>query len=181
MEHDNPDGPMIDYDLTKIRALVFDVDGVLAATTIPMDAEGNPSRTLNVRDGYALQLAVKKGLTVALITGAKTEQVRLRYEGLGIRHIYMASAVKTRDLDDLLARTGIAADEVLYMGDDIPDYEVMQRVGLPTCPADAAPEVKAVARYVSPVAGGYGAVRDVVEQVMKAQGLWMSSADAFGW
>ena len=172
---------MIDFDLTKIRALVFDVDGVLAAQTLPMDADGQPSRTLNVRDGYALQLAVKKGLHVGIITGAKTEQVRRRYEGLGIRHIYMASAVKTRDMDDFLRLTDLTPDEVLYMGDDIPDYEVMQRVGLPVCPADAAAEVKSVARYVSPMAGGYGAARDVIEQVMKAQGLWMSSAEAFGW
>ena len=172
---------MINFDLTKIKAIVFDVDGVLSTSTIPMDNDGQPVRTLNIKDGYAVQLAVKKGLTVAIITGGKTEQIRRRYESLGVKHIYIGSSVKTKDLDDLLSKTGIKEDEILYMGDDIPDYEIMQRVGLPCCPADAAPEIKAISKYVSPYEGGHGCGRDVLEQVMKAQGLWMQGAVAFGW
>lgn len=172
---------MINYDLRSIRALIFDVDGVLSASTIAMDNDGQPCRTLNVKDGYAIQLAVKKGLQIAIITGARTEQVRRRYEYLGVKHIYIASAVKIKDLEDFMSRTGTHPDEILYMGDDIPDYEIMQRIGLPVCPSDAAPEIKNISRYVSPQRGGFGAARDVIEQVMKAQGLWMSSAEAFGW
>lgn len=172
---------MIEYDLTKIKALVFDVDGVLSQNTIPMDAEGQPLRTLNIKDGYAIQLAVKMGLQLGIITGGKGEQVRKRYEYLHVQHIYIASSVKIRDLHDLMQKAGVEPDEVLYMGDDIPDYEVMQVVGLPVCPADAAPEVKAISKYVSPFLGGCGAARDVIEQVLRAQGKWMSTATAFGW
>lgn len=172
---------MINYDLTKIKAIVFDVDGVLSTSTIPMDNDGQPVRSLNIKDGYAVQLAVKKGLHIAIITGGKTEQIRRRYESLGVKHVYIGSSVKMKDFDDLLSKTGITEDEVLYMGDDIPDYEIMQRVGLPCCPADAAPEIKAISKYVSPIQGGYGCGRDVIEQVMKAQGLWMSGMEAFGW
>ncbi len=172
---------MFDFDLTKIKAMVFDVDGVLSCSTIAMDEEGQPLRTLNVKDGYAIQLAVKRGLVVAIISGGRSQNIVRRYEYLGVRHIYMGSSYKLRDLDDLAARTGIALDEMLYMGDDIPDYEVMQRVGCPVCPADAAPEIKAISCYVSPFSGGSGAARDVVEQVLKAQGGWMTDKVAFGW
>ena len=172
---------MIKYDLSKIRALVFDVDGVLSTNTVPMDAEGQPMRTLNIKDGYSIQLAAKMGLQLGIITGGKGEQVRKRYEGLHVQHIYIASSVKIHDLHDLMQKTGIHADEILYMGDDIPDYEVMLEVGLPVCPADAAPEIKAISNYVSPMNGGQGAARDVIEQVLKAQGKWMSNATAFGW
>ena len=160
---------------------MFDVDGVLSTSTIPMDNDGKPVRSLNIKDGYAVQLAVKKGLHIAIITGGKTEQIRRRYESLGVKHVYIGSSVKMKDFDDLLSKTGITEEEVLYMGDDIPDYEIMQRVGLPCCPADAAPEIKAISKYVSPIQGGYGCGRDVIEQVMKAQGLWMSGMEAFGW
>lgn len=172
---------MIDYDLTKIRALVFDVDGVLSAATIAMDEEGQPLRTLNIKDGYAIQLAVKMGLQVAIITGGKGDQVRKRYEYLGVQNIYMGASVKTQCLDDLMQKVGVSSDEILYMGDDIPDYEIMQRIGLPVCPSDACDEIKALSIYVSPVTGGNGCARDVIEQVMKAQGLWMSDKKAFGW
>lgn len=172
---------MINYDLTKIKALVFDVDGVLSLNTVPMDAEGQPMRTLNIKDGYSIQLAAKMGLQLGIITGGKGEQVRKRYEGLHVQHIYIASSIKIHDLHDLMQKASVSADEVLYMGDDIPDYEVMQEVGLPVCPADAAPEIKAISKYVSPMNGGQGAARDVIEQVLKAQGKWMSNEKAFGW
>lgn len=160
---------------------MFDVDGVLSTSTIPMDNDGQPIRTLNIKDGYAVQLAVKKGLNIAIITGGKTEQIRRRYESLGVKHIYIGSSVKMKDYEDLLQKTGVTDDEVLYMGDDIPDYEIMLRVGLPCCPADAAPEIKAISKYVSPCMGGYGCGRDVIEQVLKAHGKWMDDKIAFGW
>ena len=172
---------MIDYDLTKIRAVFFDVDGVLSAETITMSSEGEPLRTVNIKDGYAIQLAVKRGLHVAIITGGNTEAVRKRYEGLGVQDVMMGCKVKTEAYDKLVAKYGLADDEVLYMGDDIPDYEVMKRVGCPCCPADACPEIRDISLYVSHRNGGYGCGRDVVEQVLMAQGKWMSDKTAFGW
>ena len=170
----------IDYDLGRIKGLAFDVDGVLSADTIPLHPGGEPCRTVNIKDGYAIQLAVRKGFEVAIITGGRTEAVRQRFEGLGVQHIYMGTSVKIISFEEWLLATGLQADEILYMGDDIPDYEVMQRVGLPCCPADAAPEIKSIATYISPRNGGYGCGRDVIEQVMKAQGKWFGE-EAFGW
>ncbi|MBQ8593854.1 MAG: HAD-IIIA family hydrolase [Bacteroidaceae bacterium] len=172
---------MINYDLTKIRALVFDVDGVLSASTIPMNTEGTPVRTINIKDGYALQLAVKMGLIVAIITGGRCESVRRRYEGLGIKDVYLCASLKTREYAHLAEKYDLAPEEVLYMGDDIPDYEVMQLCGLPCCPADAAPEIRQISKYISHHKGGEGCGRDVIEQVLKAQGKWMAHREAFGW
>ena len=172
---------MINYDLGKIKALIFDVDGVLSAETVPVGMDGMPMRTVNIKDGYALQLAVKMGLRVAIITGGRSEAIPRRYNGLGVTDIYMGAAVKTRELEDFMSKYSLSAPEVLYMGDDIPDYEVMCRVGLPCCPADAAPEIKLASVYVSHRAGGHGCVRDVVEQVLRAQGHWMAHEQAFGW
>lgn len=172
---------MINYDLSKIRALVFDVDGVLSAETVTLNPSGLPLRTVNIKDGYALQLAVKKGLIVAIITGGRSDAVRLRYEGLGITDIYMGASIKTVEYAHLMTLHSLKPEEVLYMGDDIPDYEVMKSCGLPCCPADAAPEIKAISLYISHKNGGYGCGRDVIEQVLKAQGKWMSNQDAFGW
>lgn len=170
----------INYDLKKIKAIAFDVDGVLSADIIPLHTSGEPMRTVNIKDGYAIQLAVKKGLHVAIITGGRTEAVRKRFAGLGVQDLYLGSAVKIHDYRDFRDKHGLKDEEILYMGDDIPDMEVMRECGLPCCPKDAAPEVKRIARYVSHAAGGYGCGRDVVEQVMKVQGKWMAD-DAFGW
>jgi 3-deoxy-D-manno-octulosonate 8-phosphate phosphatase (KDO 8-P phosphatase) len=171
----------INYDLKKIKAIAFDVDGVLSAETIVLDISGEPMRTVNIKDGYAIQLAVKKGLHIAIITGAKTKAVEIRYKGLGVVDIYSGSAVKIHDYNDLLQKYGLADEEVAFVGDDIPDIEVMRRCGLPCCPKDAAPEVKEISKYISSCRGGYGCGRDIIEQVMKAKGLWMSDAEAFGW
>ena len=170
----------INYDLNKIKAFVFDVDGVLSCDVIPLHPNGDPMRTVNIKDGYALQLAVKKGYQVAIITGGYTEAVRIRFSRLGITHIYMKSAVKLKDYQDFLEKTGLQSEEVMYAGDDIPDYEVMKLVGLPVAPADAAPEIKRIAKYISHKNGGHGVARDVLEQTMKAQGNWMGD-EAFGW
>lgn len=170
----------INYDLKKIKAIAFDVDGVLSAEVIPLHTSGEPMRTVNIKDGYAIQLAVKKGLHIAIITGGRTEAVRKRFAGLGVQDLYLGAAVKIHDYRDFRDKHALKDEEILYMGDDIPDMEVMQECGLPCCPKDAAPEVKSIARYISYAAGGYGCGRDVVEQVMKAQGKWMAD-DAFGW
>ena len=170
----------INYDLTRIKAFVFDVDGVLSREVIPLSPDGDPMRTVNIKDGYALQLAVKKGYHVAIITGAYTEAVRVRFSRLGITHIYLKSAIKIRDYQDFLSKTGVQPEEVMYAGDDIPDYEVMQLAGLPVAPADAAPEIKQIAKYISSRKGGEGVARDVIEQTLKAQGYWMGQ-EAFGW
>ena len=171
---------MIHYDLNKIKAFIFDVDGVLSSSRITLASDGDPMRTVNIKDGYALQLAVKKGFEVGIITGGYTEAVRTRYERLGIRHIYMRSSVKLKDYEDFLMLTCLKDEEVMYCGDDVPDYEVMQRAGLPVAPADAAPEIKQLAKYISPLNGGDGVARDIIEQTMKIQGLWMTD-EAFGW
>ena len=170
----------INYDLTRIKAFVFDVDGVLSREVIPLSPDGDPMRTVNIKDGYALQLAVKKGYHVAIITGAYTEAVRVRFSRLGITHIYLKSAIKIRDYQDFLSKTGVQPEEVMYAGDDIPDYEVMQLAGLPVAPADAAPEIKQIAKYISSRKGGEGVARDVIEQTLKAQVHWMGQ-EAFGW
>ena len=173
---------MINYDLTKIKGLAFDVDGVLSDSIVNLlGDDGQPCRTANIKDGYALQLAVKCGLRLAIITGGRTQSVQRRYEGLGLQDIFMGVSVKITCFEQWLASNGLQAEEVIYMGDDIPDYEVLRRCGCPCCPADAAEEIKAVSLYVSPYKGGQGCVRDVVEQVLKAQGRWMSNAEAFGW
>lgn len=172
---------MINYDLRKIRAIVFDVDGVLSAETITLAESGEPLRTVNIKDGYAIQLAVKMGLRIVILTGGKTEAVRLRYERLGVEDIYMGCAVKVKTYDNLLCKYQLADEEVMYMGDDIPDMEIMRRVGCPVCPADACPDVKEVSIYTSPYRGGYGCGRDVIEQVLRAQDKWMSNEKAFGW
>lgn len=173
----------INYDLKKIKALLFDVDGVLSANVIPMSVEGEPMRTVNIKDGYALHLAAKSGVLLGIITGGKTEAVRKRFISLGLNpeNIYMASAVKMNDYRDFCKRHSLKDEEVLYVGDDIPDLEVMKVCGLPCCPKDAAPEIKAVSRYISYAEGGYGCGRDIVEQVLKVQGLWMADEKAFGW
>lgn len=172
---------MINYDLKKIKAIFFDVDGVLSSETIPMDSSGEPMRTLNIKDGYAIQFAVKCGLHIAIITGGKTEAIRKRYQGLGVKDIYLGAAVKTREYNELMNKYNLRPEEVLYMGDDIPDYEVLTMVGLPCCPADATPEIKNICKYISHKEGGKGCGRDVIEQVLRAQGKWMSHEEAFGW
>ena len=172
---------MINYDLNKIRAIIFDIDGVLSAETITMGPDGLPLRTVNIKDGYAIQLAMKLGLRIIIITGANTPSVRVRYEGLGVEDVCLGCAVKIETYDSLLAKYGLTDEEVMYMGDDIPDLEIMRRVGCPVYPKDACPEIRDVSLYVSDRKGGYGCGRDVIEQVLRAQGKWVMNAKAFGW
>lgn len=171
----------INYDLASVKGIVFDVDGVLSPSTIPMGADGTPARMVNIKDGYALQLAVKCGLKIAIITGADTEALKVRYGKLGISDIYLKAAHKMPVLQEWMQAHSLTPAQVAYAGDDIPDLLPMRHVGLSVAPADAAPEIKAIATYISPVNGGYGVGRDLIEQVLKAQGLWMDNSKAFGW
>ena len=172
---------MINYDLSIIKAIVFDIDGVLSAETITLSAEGEPLRTVNIKDGYAIQLAVKLGLRIAIMTGGTTEAVRLRYERLGVEDLFMGCAVKIKTYEQFIAKYGLTDEQVMYMGDDIPDLEIMRRVGCPVCPKDACHEVKETCLYVSNYRGGYGCGRDVIEQTLRAQGKWLMDERAFGW
>lgn len=172
---------MINYDLRKIRAIIFDVDGVLSAETIPLHPTGEPMRTVNIKDGYAIQFAQKQGIRIAIMTGGTTESVRLRYEHLGVEDIFMGCSVKISTYDKFVKQYGLSDEEVIYAGDDIPDYEVMRRCGCPCCPSDACPDIKAISLYVSRRAGGYGFGRDIIEQVLRAHGKWLNDAKAFGW
>ena len=125
---------MINYDLKKIKAIVFDVDGVLSMQTVAMDAEGQPLRTVNIKDGYAIQLAQKLGLKIAIITGGHSDSIRKRYEYLGVEDVYMKAAVKTETYAELKKKYSLSDDEIMYMGDDIPDYQLMRLCGCPCCP-----------------------------------------------
>ena len=172
---------MINYDLTKIKAIIFDIDGVPSSETITLSSEGVPLRTVNIKDGYAIQLAMKLGLRIAIMTGANVPSVRVRYEGLGVEDIYLGCAVKIETYNQFLEKYGLADEEIMYMGDDIPDLEIMRRVGCPVCPKDACPEIKEASLYVSDRIGGHGCGRDVIEQVLRAQEKWVMNAKAFGW
>jgi len=171
----------IPFDLSRIKAILFDVDGVLSSSIIPLHPNGAPMRTINIKDGYAIHHALRKGLIIGIITGGNTDSVRKRFETLGVKHIYMGSSVKTVDLDDFLSKTGLKPEEVAYMGDDIPHLEVMHCVGLSACPVDAAPEIKRIAVYISHVRSGEGCGRDLIEQIMRAQGSWMDGKEALSW
>ena len=172
---------MINYDLSKIRAIIFDIDGVLSAETITLGADGLPLRTVNIKDGYAIQLAVKLGLHIAIMTGANVDSVRVRYEGLGVSDVFVGCSIKIKTYEAFLEKYGLKDDKEMYMGDDIPDLQVMQRVGCPVCPQDACVEVREASIYVSDRKGGYGCGRDVIEQTLRAQGKWVMNEKAFGW
>lgn len=170
----------INYDLTKIKAFAFDVDGVLSPETITLHPQGEPMRMVNIKDGYAIQLAVKLGFRFAIITGGHTRSVYERFKGLGVKHVYMSISNKIATYNEWRDMLKLKDEEILYMGDDIPDYEIMKVVGLPCAPADAVAEIKDCATYISARNGGYGCAREVIEEVLKAQGKWMKDG-AFGW
>lgn len=171
----------INYDLSKIKGFAFDVDGVLSPSVIPLHPNGEPMRCVSVKDGYALQLAIKHGYQVAVITGGNTEAVRKRFMGLGVQTVILGADMKLQFFEEWLKNTGLKPEEVVYAGDDIPDYEAMRHAGLSVAPADAAPEIKEIAKYISPLNGGQGVGREIIEQVMKAKGEWLADKNAFGW
>lgn len=172
---------MFPYDLTKLRGFVFDVDGVLSPNMVPIDADGNPARMANVKDGYALQLAVKHGYKIAIITGADTETVLRRYNLLGIKDVYLKAGEKLPRLKQWLDANGLTPDQVAYCGDDVPDLPCMRHVGLSIAPADASPDAREAATYVSQIPGGHGIARELIEQTMRAQGHWLHVDTAYGW
>jgi len=167
-------------DLVKIRAFAFDVDGVLASPKVYLHPDGELLRTMNTKDGYAIQYAVRRGYPVAIITGGKSESVGIRFRNLGLTDIYLGSSYKADDFQNFIAKYDIKAEEVLYMGDDLPDYEVMQKAGVACCPADAVEEIKSVADYISHLPGGEGCARDIIEQVLRLHGRWMDG-ESFVW
>lgn len=161
-------------ELKNVKAFVFDVDGVLSKDYSPINSEGEPMRTANIKDGFIIRYASEKGIPIAIITGGFAEQVKLRYERLGVKYYYDKVRNKMACLNDFLEKTGLEKKDVLYMGDDILDYPVMLEVGVPTCPSDAVADIKSISKYVSDKAGGEGCVRDVIEQTLRAQEKWFT-------
>jgi len=158
--------------MNDITTFIFDVDGVLTDSSVHITQTGEMLRVMNIRDGFAMKAAVESGYHVCIISGGSNEGVRIRLRNLGITDIYLASPNKVDTFKEYTELYQIKPEQVLYMGDDIPDYHVMQLVGLPTCPQDSSPEIKAICKYISHKNGGKGAVREVIEQVMKVQGKW---------
>lgn len=158
--------------LKEITTFIFDVDGVLTDGSVQVTDNGQSLRTFNIKDGYAMQLAVKKGYNLCIISGGDGIAMGKRFFNLGITDVFLASGDKVSIFKQYLSDKKITAGEVLYMGDDIPDLHVMKLVGLATCPADAVEEIKAVSTFISPYPGGKTAVRDIIEKVMKVQGKW---------
>lgn len=161
-------------ELKKVKAFVFDVDGVLSKDTSPLNKDGDPVRTANVKDGFAIRNAVLFGYPVAVITGGYIERVPKRYERLGVKYFYNNASDKVVCLDDFLNKTGIDAENVLFMGDDLVDYAIMKKVGIPVCPQDAVPDIKSISKFVSQKNGGEGCVRDIIEQTLRAQNKWFT-------
>lgn len=157
--------------LNNITTFIFDVDGVLTDSSLFL-LENELIRTMNARDGYAMRKAVQEGYRVCIITGGRNEAVKVRLEALGVQDVYLGAYDKVAVYEEYITGYELRDSEILYMGDDLPDHDVMTKVALPTCPADAAPEIKAVSTYISTVKGGHGCVRDVIEQVLKAQDKW---------
>lgn len=164
--------------LADITTFIFDVDGVLTDGTIMVTTDGEMLRTMNIKDGFALKTAVDAGFNLCIISGGSNEGVRKRLAGLGLKDIFLGAHNKIEQLNDYLNKNNISKSQVLYMGDDIPDLPVMSLVGLACCPQDAVPEIKAISKYVSHKNGGKGAVRDVIEQVLKVQGKWNGNFNA---
>lgn len=158
--------------LNKVNTLIFDVDGVLTDGKVLVMENGEVVRNMFSKDGYAIQLAVKKKYNIVIISGGNNKAVKNILERSGVQHIFINQHDKLQCYKDFIYSNEISDEQVLYMGDDLPDYEVMSRVGVATCPNDSAPEIKAICSYISPKNGGEGCVRDIIEQVMRLQGTW---------
>ncbi len=167
-------------NLVKVKAFVFDIDGVLSLQTIGLNTFGVPKRTVNLRDGYALQYAVKRGYHIGIISGSSSKEYQRRLRLLGVKDIFLDSRSKIDHFNSFLKKHDLDKSEVVFMGDDIPDYPVMKEAGVPVCPSDADSEIKQVAVYISDKRGGEGCVRDVIEQVLRLHNKWMDS-DAYSW
>ena len=159
-------------NLKAVKAFVFDIDGVLASDTLLILEGGQLTRNMNSKDGHALRMAVKKGYPVAIISGSDSEAVKIRLSKLGVKDIFLRVNSKKEKLTQYVVQHNLKWENVLYMGDDIPDYSCLQMVGMPCCPANAATEIKQIAKYISPLEGGNGCARDVIEKVLKLNGHW---------
>ncbi len=173
---------MIHYkeQLHKINTFIFDYDGVLTNGKVIFLSQAEQLRTGFVKDGYAIQFAAREEYKIAVITGGRSPLIKARLNEIGINDVFLGTYDKLSVFKDYIAEHNLHSDNVLFMGDDIPDYEVMMHCGLATCPADAAEEIKKISKYISPYKGGEGCVRDVIEQVMKIHGKWMNK-NAFTW
>lgn len=170
----------INYDLTEIRAVVFDVDGVLSPATVPLGPDGVPQRMANLRDGQAMVLAVKAGLILGIISGGYQEAVRRRFEMIGVQEIRLGSVDKLPLLNEIMERYGLTARQVAYVGDDVPDVAPMRAAGLAVAPADATPDAYMAAGHITRAAGGCGVARELLEEILRAQGLWPVESAALG-
>lgn len=167
-------------DIIRVKAFVFDIDGVLSSQTIALNSFGVPSRTVNLRDGYAIQLAVKKGYYVGIISGSSSKEYQKRLKLLGVKDVYLRSRHKLENFNNFIEKHKLNRSDVIFMGDDIPDFEVMKASGIPVCPSDADSEIKQISAYISDKKGGEGCVRDIIEQVLRLHHNWMDS-EAFTW
>lgn len=166
--------------LHNITTFIFDVDGVLTDGRLHITTQGEMHRTMNVKDGYAMKAALDAGFNLCIISGGTDEGVRSRLQKLGIEDVALGAHHKMEHLEAYMTKKDVRSENVLYMGDDIPDYPVMKEVGLPCCPQDAVKEIKEIAKYISHKNGGQGCVRDVIEQVLKVNGKWMQEMSAQG-
>ncbi|MRH99265.1 HAD hydrolase family protein [Kriegella sp. EG-1] len=164
--------------LNDISTFIFDVDGVLTDGSVFIANDGELLRSMNVKDGYALKTAVRKGYNVCIITGGNNNGVKIRLQGLGIKDFYMNAHLKAEHLTEYLNKHNISLNNVLFMGDDIPDIPAMKMVALPCCPQDAVPQIKEISVYVSHKNGGRGCARDIIEQVLKVRGDWEGNFSA---
>jgi len=166
--------------LTKVNTFIFDYDGVMTDGKLMLQQDGQPLRTANVKDGYALQLAVRLGFRVVIISGGISKSVENRFESLKVKDVFLGVSNKFEVFEKFVKDNELNPENIVYMGDDIPDFKVMKRVGVPVCPSDAVEEIKDISIYISDKTGGHGCVRDIIEQVLKVQGKWMTD-EAFMW
>lgn len=158
--------------IKHIKAFVLDVDGVLTNGMLMMTESGEQLRQFNIKDGYALQLAIKRGFKIAIVSGARSKGVEHRLKGLGIKDVYLGLDSKTEAYQEFISKNSLSSEQVLFMGDDIPDLQLMKLAGLAVCPADAVEEIKSFSHYISSRKGGEAFVRDIIEKVLKVQNLW---------
>lgn len=168
------------FDLSKIKGIAFDVDGVLSPSTVPLGDDGVPRRLANTKDGFALREATRKGMKIAIISGAVAPGLRERFAMLGIDDVYLGAGKKIDIFKSWMAERGLKPEETAFAGDDVPDCTSMQLAGLGVAPADASVDAMEAADYISPVAGGCGVARDIIEQILRSRGEWPSDASANG-
>lgn len=171
----------IAYDLSRIKGIVFDIDGVLSPTVIPIDDDGKPSRLMNVKDGYAILRAIRKGYKIAIISGGTEEKIKKRFESIGVKDVFCNVSHKLPVLLKWIDDNKLSSEEIAYMGDDIPDLQCLRAVGLSCAPFDAAYEVRAEVNYISKFSGGYGCARDLIQQVLSANNLWITDDSDYIW